>query len=106
MNDDLKKYPVFEFINGFIFPSGIRDTKQYNHYELQAHHFVRKTMRKTNPKDYERFEKYQKIIIMPAKMNYDIENMGAETFKKVYNIDKWFVVFDRKKWREGLYDSR
>lgn len=106
MNDDLEKYEVWELsARGFLYPSGIKNTEQYNHSFFQAHHFVRKTLRKTNPKDYARFEKYQKIIILPKKINYDLETMGADTFFKVYNIPKWDLVFDRRKWREGYYDK-
>ena len=106
MNDDLAKYKVFEITkSGVLYPSGIKKTTDYNHYCFQAHHFVRQTIRKTSPQDYERFEKYQKIIVMPKQMNYDLETMGADTFYKTYNIHKWDLVFDRKKWREGYYDD-
>lgn len=106
MNDDLAKYSVWEMAkNGVLYPSGIKSTEDYNHAYIQAHHFVRKTMRKTNPRDYERFEKYQKIIVLPKKINYDLETMGADTFFKTYGIQKWDLVFDRKKWRSGYYDE-
>lgn len=107
MDDDLKKYEVWEMTaSGQIIPSRIKNTKQYNHFWFQAHHFVRKTLRKTSPEDYARFEKYQKIIVMPKQMNYDIETMGEDTFLKVHNMHKYDLVFDRKKWREGYYDDK
>jgi hypothetical protein len=37
-------------------------------------------------------------------MNNDLENMGADKFFEAHKIEKHKLVFERKLWREGLYD--
>lgn len=105
MDEDIAKYPVFILHNKELIPANwITSTANYDHYVFNLHHFVRKTLRKTNPKFYERVEHLQKLILMSKKMNNDLENMGEDTFLKEYGIEKHTLVFIRKKWREGIYD--
>ena len=111
MNDDIKKYPVYALYNYEIIPAPwIKDTTCYNHSIWELHHFVRQTTRKTNLTFYKRVEHLQKLILVPKQMNYELENMGADTFAKKYpklikhNITKHDLVFSRLKWREGYYE--
>jgi hypothetical protein len=107
MNDDLEKYELFGISKyGKLYPViEVRTTADYNHFLFSIHHFVRKSMRKNYPDDYAKFEKYQKLIIMPNQMNLDLETMGEANFLKTWNIPKYDLVFSRKKWREGYYDK-
>lgn len=106
MNEDIEKYPIFMLYNKEIMPiTWIKSTSDYNHYVYQLHHFVRKTIRKNSLSFYKRVEHLQKLILIPSKMNYDLENMGEDTFYNEYGIDKNTLVFSRKKWREGFYES-
>jgi hypothetical protein len=107
MNDDLEKYELFGISSkGYLYPViTVKTTDDYNHYMFHIHHFVRKSIRKNYPKDYKRFEPYQKLIIMPKEMNLDLETMGESAFYEKYKINKFDLVFDRKKWRDGYYDN-
>jgi hypothetical protein len=106
MNEDIAKYPVFILHNKELIPANwITSTANYNHYVFNLHHFVRQTLRRTNPKFYERVEHLQKLILMPKQMNNDLENMGADKFFETHKIEKHKLVFERKLWRAGYYDS-
>lgn len=99
--DDLQRYPCYVFFNRFLVP--IHPPKMWNS-GLQIHHFVRQSIRKNSPDFYKRVEHLQKLILMPAQMNYDLETMGEERFLKKYGVQKYDLVFSRKKWREGYYE--
>lgn len=107
MNDDIKKYPIFIVAARKLKPAiGIENTDCYNHYFYHLHHFVRKTIRKNSPKFYARVEHLQKLILMPAEMNLDLEGMSEKSFFDKWRIDKLDLVFSRLKWREGYYDNQ
>ena len=104
MNEDIKKYPCYMFYNGRMQPAEwLKSVDDYNH-AYQLHHFIRRSVRKNSPDFYKRVEHLQRLILMPAQMNYDLETMGEDTFFKKYNFDKNNLVFSRLKWREGFYD--
>ena len=106
MNDDIKKYPCYMIYEQTIHPAPwIVDTESYNHHVYDLHHFIRQSVRKNSPDFYARVENLQKLILMPKGMNHDLETMGADGFRKKYNMDKDKLVFNRLKWREGLYDE-
>lgn len=99
--EDLKKYPCFVFRNKKLIPITAPENWD-NGYQI--HHFVRQAIRKNSPEFYRRVEHLQKLILMPAQVNYDLETMGEDTFWIHYGVDKNRLVFSRKKWREGFYD--
>lgn len=106
MDDDLNKYPVFFYypVTKEIYPADyLKTTRQWN-TGYQMHHFVRQEVRRNSPDFYARVEHLQKLILMPAQMNYDLEGMGAERFYEKWQQNKDDMVFNRKKWREGYYD--
>ena len=104
MNDDIEKYPKFMVYNKQIVPARwIKSTKSYNH-AYQLNHFIRKSVRKNSPEFYKRVEHLQKLILMPAQMNYDLETMGEAGFFKKWEVNKNDLVFSRLRWREGYYD--
>ena len=102
IKDDLAKYPCFLYQLGTIRP--IPELTAWSD-DMQLHHFVKCNVRKTNPKFYERVEHLQKLILMPAKMHYDLHAMGEDTFYKRYKINKHELLFNRNKWRAGFYDK-
>ena len=105
MNDDIKKYPIFIVAARKLKPAvGIENTDCYNHLFIHAHHFVRKTIRKNSPEFYAKVEHLQKLILMPAEMNYDIEGMSEKRFFEKWGMDIDKLVFNRHKWREGYYE--
>lgn len=105
MNEDIAKYPVFMLHNRELIPAPwIISTDCYNHYSYQLNHFVRKSIRKNSPEFYSRVEYLQKLILMPAQMNYDLETMGEDSFLNKWRVDKNSLVFNRKLWRAGAYD--
>lgn len=105
MNEDLRKYPKFMVYNKALIPADwINSTESYNHYVYQMNHFIRKSVRKNSPDFYKKVEHLQKMILMPAQMNYDLETMGEKEFYKKWGMNKNDLVFSRLKWREGYYD--
>lgn len=103
IKEDLAKYPCFLFEFGTLRPIPAPECWSS---ELQCHHFVPKSQEKTNPKFYERVEHLQKLIFMRARTHYNLHAMGEDTFLKQYGIEKHKLLFNRKKWREGLYDEQ
>ena len=105
MNDDLAKYPKFKLVKnqGLLSSDEIETTKDYNHYFIQAHHFIEKTIRKNDPEFYARVEHLQKIIFVPPKVNYEIATLSDKRFFDEWGIDKAEVLFSRKKWRDNYY---
>lgn len=108
MADDISKYPIFLYYppTKEVIPADyIKETRVYNP-QYQMHHFIRQTVRKNSPEFYARVEHLQKLILVPAQMNYDLETMGAERFYEKWQQNKDDMVFNRKKWREGYYEER
>lgn len=106
MNEDLAKYPVFILVKnqGLIPAEHIKNTDYYNHFFIHAHHFIEKTIRKNNLEFYKRVEHLQKIILIPANLNYNISSMSDKAFFDEWGIDRALVLFNRKKWRENYYE--
>lgn len=105
MNEDISKYPRYLFYNKKLVKANwITSTDSYNHFVYQLNHFIRKSVRKNSPEFYKNVEPLQKLILMPAQMNYDLETMGEEEFYKKWGVNKNDLVFSRLKWREGYYD--
>lgn len=100
IQDDLKKYPKFIFRNRKLYP--VEEIESWSNL-LQAHHFIRQSVRKNSPDFYKRVEHLQKIIFVPKQMNYDLETMGEVRFFEKYGVNKNALVFSRKAWRAGFY---
>ena len=106
MNDDIPKYPCFMVYNKQVYNADwITSTESYNHGAYQLNHFIRQSVRKNSPEFYKNVEPLQKLILMPAQMNYDLETMGEAGFFKKWGMNKNDLVFSRLKWREGYYDE-
>ena len=109
MQDDLKKYPryFFDELTRSILPEEIMSERNPILFlNYQRHHFVEKTIRKTNPAEYSRFEYLQKLIFLPAEMNYDLSSgMDEKYFFEKWGINKFDVIFNKNKWLENYYDK-
>ena len=108
-NDDFGKYPCFYFD---LFdrtlkpiPAGeLTSVNDSDHGQYHAHHFIEKQIRKNNPEFYAKIEYLQKIIIVPAQMNYDASSsMSEENFLKNWGIEKYKIIFLKHAWHAGLY---
>ena len=110
-NDDFGKYPCFYFdlFNRTLkpIPAGeLTSVDNYDHAQYHAHHFIEKQIRKNNPEFYARIEHLQKIIIVPAQMNYDASSgMSEERFLQNWGIEKYKIIFSKQAWHAGLYDK-
>ena len=107
MNQDIEKYKdkIFIIRGKKLVPAiGVNSTEDYNHIFLNMHHFVRKSIRKNSPEFYAKVEHLQKLILMPAEMNLDLEGMSEKSFLDKWGMDKLDLVFSRLKWREGYYE--
>ena len=102
IKQDFEKYPCYLYRNKKLIPIKAPD----NWYGFQVHHFVRKSIRKNSPDFYKRVEHLQKLILVPAQMNYDLETMGEVKFFEKYRVNKNLLVFSRLKWREGFYEEK
>ena len=108
-NADFKKYPLF-FFDLFsrtlkpISAGELTSVNNYDHGQYHAHHFIEKQIRKNNPEFYAKIECLQKIIIVPAQMNYDASSgMSEENFLKNWGIEKYKIIFSKQAWHAGLY---
>lgn len=108
-NEDIQKYPLF-FFDMFDrtlkpIPKGeLSSVDDYDHSCYHAHHFIEKQVRKNNLSFYQRIEYLQKIIIVPAQMNYDASNgTSEEKFFKNWGIEKYKIIFSKQAWEQGLY---
>ena len=81
MNEDIERYPVF-MVNskGGLKQIDIKSTDDYNHFEFELHHFVPKSMRKNN-----------------------LELYAGKGYR---GLENWELLFNRKKWRTGVYENR
>ena len=99
MNDDLKKYRVFvfhDFLRAVVPTDEIKSTANYNHATHHLHHFIEKTIRKNSPEAYAKIEHLQKLILVPAQMNYDLSSgMSDETFYSKWGIAKRELIYRR-----------
>lgn len=109
MQEDLTKYPRFFFdeLTRTVLPESDmvnRNPILFRNY--QRHHFVEKTIRKNNPAEYARYEHLQKMIYVPAEMNYDLSSgMSEKLFFQKWGIAKYDVIFNPKKWLENYYET-
>lgn len=109
-NADIEKYPLF-FFDLFDrtlkpIPAGmVESVSDYNHDQYQLHHFIEKQIRKNNPEYYARIEYLQKLILVPAQMNYDASSgMSEENFLKNWGIEKYKIIFMKDRYSAGFYD--
>lgn len=102
MNEDIAKYPVF-MVNskGGLKQIDIKSTDDYNHFEFELHHFIPKSMRKNNLELYERIVHLQKLILLPRDIHHSIH-----AGKGYRGLENWELLFNRKKWRTGVYENR
>ena len=102
MQEDMEKYPRFFFdeLTRSILPeSEMQNRNPIIFLNYQRHHFVEKQMRKNNPEEYKRFEHLQKIIFVPAEMNYDLSSgMSEKNFFQKWGINKYDAIFNKDKW--------
>ena len=102
MNEDIERYPVFTVnSNGKLKQIRIESTDDYNHYEFELHHFIPQSIRKNNPELYERIVHLQKLILLPRDVHHSIH-----AGKGYRGLEWWELVFNRKKWRAGVYEDR
>lgn len=101
MNEDIKKYPIYEYYNmrysgkdhiGVSKTNRIKSTNDYNHYTHNLHHFVEEKYIKKHPELKEELEKIQKLILMPIDMNMDIDKR-TRNFKERWGIELKEVVY-------------
>lgn len=102
---DVDRYPTFIIRNKNLIPVELWEVEGMTFTEkMEWNHFVRKSIRKNSLDFYKRVEHLQKMILMTAEMNKDLETMGADGFFKKYGMKKDDLVFSRLKWREGYYE--
>lgn len=105
MRDDLEKYPRFFFdeLTREILPElEMQNRNSILFLNYQRHHFVEKTIRKNNPDVYARYERLQKLIFVPAEMNYDLSSgMDEKHFFKKWGANKYDLIFNPKNFSEN-----
>lgn len=90
--NDTDCYPLYELTYGRLIKLHCKKFRS----GWQYHHYIEKTHRKNNPKEYAKFEHLQKLILIPANLNYSISNMCEKRFNKLWGLDKKEVIFDWK----------
>lgn len=98
-NEDIKKYPLF-FFDEFDrsikpIPQGqLNSIQDYDHVRYHLHHYIEKQIRKNNPEYYKSIEHLQKLILVPAQMNYDASSgMSEKNFFQNWGIEKSKIIF-------------
>lgn len=100
MNEDIAKYPVYMVNSNGIFKQiNIKSIDDYNHFEFELHHFVPQSIRKNNPQLYEKIVHLQKLILLPRDVHHSIH--AGKGYK---GLENWALLFNRKKWREDVYE--
>jgi len=102
MDDDIKTYGVYD-ING-KFLKNIKNTKCYNHFTHNLHHYIKNQHYTKNPQWYIERKIKQKLIYLPVKIHSALHSgMSDERFKELYNIDRWDLMFSRKNYKENQH---
>lgn len=108
MQNDLRQYPryFFDELTRAILPETYMEERNPILFlNYQRHHFVEKQLRKSNNTEYARFEHLQKLIFVPAEMNYDLSSgMSENLFFEKWGINKFDVIFNKDKWLENYYE--
>jgi len=96
MNQDIKKYPIYQYIGGKIVK--LKTIPEYwNPWQWQLHHYIKQQQIRRHPE----LEQYQKLFFLPSRIIIDgIEhNMHAELhqctrdFKERYGIDRSELLY-------------
>lgn len=95
---DIDKYPLFEYNGRSIIKLSI--FKQVFNYHY--HHFVPKRLLKKYPD----LIKYQKMILLPCDMHFELHYGGNDKkFFNRYKVERWDLIFNIKKYRQGYYKN-
>lgn len=97
--NDLKKYPVFQYIGGKIVKLSVVPNS-WNIWGWQLHHYVKQQQVKRHPE----LEQYQKLFFLPSRIviNGIEHNMHAELhnahkdFEKLYGVKRSELLYGAK----------
>ena len=99
-NEEIKRYPIYIVRNGQIERFyGISSIADYNHAEMQLHHFIKDYER--NRAEYDRKGIEQKLFLLPIAMHEQVHLRGIKTmtdeeFEDTYGISRWKLIYNRK----------
>lgn len=111
MNNDISEFGVLGLASGKLIPLSITSTNGYNHYTHHIHHFIKKGEYKRNKAWFDERGIEQKLILLPIWVHLAVHsspaspNISDEQFLEKFRINKWDLLFNRKKWRDGYYDK-
>lgn len=80
MKEDLKTYPVYLYQSGEIVRVNITNTSEWNHYEMEMHHYIKAQRMKY--KDFEKIKHLQKLILMPKIMHRNLHDFIPDFYEK------------------------
>lgn len=111
MNDEIRKYKTYGLTyDGELVPVPIYTTDDYNHATHQLHHYIKQQSYIGNEGWYKSRGIEQKLILLPIWLHLIVHNSPSgcnltdEEFENRFNISRHKLLFNSKKWREGLYD--
>lgn len=111
MQEDINRFPIYGLSDGKLIPLSIENVKQYNHFTHNLHHFIKKGEYARNQAWYDERGIKQKLILLPIYLHLAVHsspaspNISDEQFLEKFRINKWDLLFNRKKWRDGYYDK-
>lgn len=110
MNEDIALYGVYGLtMYGDLVRVPIFTTDDYNHYTHQLHHYIKQQDYKKNREWFEERGIKQKLILLPIWLHMLVHNspgsmvLSDEDFKKKIKINRYDLLFNRKKWRDNYY---
>ena len=79
----------------------LNSLNDYNHSEVELHHFIQYSLYTGNEEWFEKKGINQKLILVSKICHEHIENRGIKTltdaeFERKYKISRWKLLFNRK----------
>lgn len=101
MQNDIKKYPIYKLTNGKLESITIEDLNEYDHYNYNLHHYIKKQDYERNGQWFKDRSIEQKLILLSVKCHEQVhfqavKNLADDDFMLCYGISRWELIFNRK----------
>ena len=95
INEQIDVFGVYVLFRGRLEPVPVQSIDQYNHYDLDLHHYIKEQQYFRNP---EKYKDMQKLILLPKEMHKDLHSaMSDERFEAKWHINKDMLLYRQRK---------